>query len=70
MEIIADKGINDVAPEGYWDSIVNDFVGQVKIGEYTQGFIAAVEGCGAILTEHFQHSIDNANDLLNHMIEL
>jgi putative membrane protein len=70
VEIIADKGINDVVPEGTWDKVVNAFVGQVKAGQYTQGFVAAVENCGTILAEHFPAQIDDINELPNHLIEL
>lgn len=70
VEIIADKGINDVAPEGAWDNVVNDFVTKVKIGQYTQGFIAAIEGCGAILAEHFPAKEKNTNELPDHLVEL
>ena len=70
VEIIADKGINDVVPVGTWDKIVSDFVTRVKARQYTQGFIAAIEGCGGILAEHFPAQMDNVNELPNHLIEL
>jgi len=70
VEIIADKGINDVVPNGTWDTVVNDFVGEVKSEHYTQGFIKAITSCGAILSESFPADIENVNELPNHLIEL
>jgi putative membrane protein len=70
VEVIADKGINDVVPQGTWDKVVSDFVTQVKAGKYTQGFLTAVEDCGTILAEHFPAQVGNINELPNHLIEL
>lgn len=70
VEVIADMGINDVVPDGTWDKVVSDFVTKVKAGQYTQGFIAAIEDCGDILAEHFPAQLDNDNELPNHLIEL
>jgi putative membrane protein len=70
VEIIADKGINDVVPAGTWDKVVNDFVSQVKTGRYSDGFLAAVADCGTILAEHFPAQVDDVNELPNHLIEI
>ncbi len=70
VEVIADKGINDVVPDGTWDKVVNDFVLKVKEKQYTQGFIDAIEDCGNILAEHFPAQRENENELPNHLIEL
>ena len=70
VEVIADKGINDVVPDGTWDKVVNDFVLKVKEKRYTQGFIDAIEDCGNILAEHFPAQRENENELPNHLIEL
>jgi putative membrane protein len=70
VEVIADKGINDVVPDGTWDKVVTDFVLKVKEKQYTQGFIAAIEDCGNILAEHFPAQGDSQNELPNHLIEL
>ena len=70
VEIIADKGINDVVPEGGWDNIVNRFTAQVKTGEVGKGFLEAIEACGHILAEHYPKSDGNVNELPNHLVEL
>ena len=70
VEVIADKGINDVVPAGTWDKVVSDFITQVRAGQYTQGFITTIENCGEILAEHFPAKVENINELPNHLIEL
>lgn len=70
VEIIADKGINDVVQADTWSKVVNDFVIKIKAGWYTEGFLSAVEGCGSILSEHFPAQEGNINELPNHLVEL
>ena len=70
VEVIADKGVNDVVPDGTWDKVVIDFVSKVKVGQHTEGFIAAIQDCGNILHKHFPADNDNSNELPNHLIEL
>lgn len=70
VEIIADKGINDVVPLGTWTGVVSDFVEHVKAGHYAQGFLVAVKECGDILATHFPAQRVNIDELPNHLIEL
>jgi putative membrane protein len=70
VEIIADKGINDVVHAGVWDEVVTDFIEQVKAGQVTTGFLHAVKTCGDVLAEHFPGSHENQNELPNHLIEI
>ena len=70
VEIIADKGINDVVSKAVWEKAVADFVAAVKRKRYTEGFIAAITQCGEILQEHFPARQDNPNELPNHLVEL
>ncbi len=70
VEIIADKGINDVVPEHAWEQAVADFLKKVKAGQLTEGFVAAVEDCGKLLSQHFPADRGNANELPNHLVEL
>ena len=41
VEIIADKGINDAVEAGTWDSIVNQFISDVRQKKVAAGFITA-----------------------------
>ena len=70
VEIIADKGINDVVHAGVWDDVVADFIHQVKAGQVTTGFLQAVKACGDMLAEHFPNTEENRNELSNHLIEI
>lgn len=70
VEIIADKGINDVVDSNTWQIIVDDFILHVKNDEYGKGFIRAIEQCGEKLQQHFPSPARNPNELPNHLIEL
>ena len=70
VEIIADKGINDVVEEGVWDKVIADFVQHVKARQVAEGFLAAVAACGRILAEHFPATHDNPDELPNHLVEI
>jgi putative membrane protein len=70
VEIIADKGINDVVPKDTWEKIVAGFVAAVKKEQYTEGFISAINQCGRVLQEHFPSRRDNPDELPNRLVEL
>lgn len=70
VEIIADKGINDVVPKDTWEKVVADFVAAVKQERYAEGFITAVNQCGEVLQKHFPARRDNPDELPDHLIEL
>lgn len=70
VEIIADRGINEKVPPGSWDAIVAEFSRQVRDGKVTEGFVAAVAACGALLAEHLPAAGDNPNRLPDVLIEI
>jgi len=70
VEIIADKGINDVVEEGIWDEVIAEFVQHVKARQVAEGFLAAVAACGKILAKHFPATHENPDELPNHLIEI
>ena len=57
VEVIADRGIHPLVPDGTWDKIVGDFLAQVRGGRVADGVVGAIEACGALLAEH--HPIVN-----------
>ncbi|MEC9367752.1 MAG: TPM domain-containing protein [Pseudomonadota bacterium] len=69
-EVIADKGINDKAPQGLWDGIVAELTAHLSRGEAAEGFVGAINGCGAILAQHFPPGSADENELPNHLIVL
>ena len=70
VEIIADKGINDLVNASVWDNIVTDFIYQVKSGQVATGFLHAVKACGDVLAQHFPNTDNNRDELPNHLIEI
>jgi putative membrane protein len=53
VEIVADRDIHALVAAGTWEGIVADFAAAVKAGRLAQGFLAAVEACGAVLETHY-----------------
>ena len=52
VEVIADRGVHSLVPDGTWDKIVNDFLATVKAGRVADGVLDAIAASGAILKEH------------------
>lgn len=70
VEVIADEGIHARLTAGAWEHVVADFVREVKAGRVAQGFLRAVDDCGAILVAHFPQARRDFNELPNHLIEV
>jgi putative membrane protein len=68
VEIIADKGVNDVVAAGTWDKIVQGFTEKVQRGESADGFIDAINASGEILQTHFPFEQGDINELPDHLI--
>ena len=69
VEIIADRGINDLVAPDAWQSIVDDMLACLRQGEVEQAFLDAIQGCGELLHQHVPHTYEK-NELPNHMIVL
>lgn len=52
-EIVADAGINEKVTPQVWDSAVHALTTAIKAGRPGDGFVAAIEQCGAVLAQHF-----------------
>jgi len=69
-EVIADNGIyKKVTPE-VWDALIAVLTAHIGRGTRTEGFVAAIETCGAILAEHFPPEAADRDELPNHLIVL
>ena len=69
-EIVADSGINaKVAPDA-WAGAVAALVGAIKAGRPGDGFVAAVELCGAELARNFPPGDLNPNELPDRVVEI
>jgi putative membrane protein len=61
--IIADDGISARVPQSHWQGAVDALVAHVRNGQVADGFIAAIEMCGAVLAEHFPRTESSPNEL-------
>lgn len=68
-EVLADSGINAKVGAAAWDKAIEDLQVGVKAGEPGSGLVAAIEGCGRLLAEHFPADSENPNELPNALIE-
>ena len=61
-EVIADEGIYAAAPHQVWDEVVALLIGGIKRGALADGFVAAIERTGEILSEHVPPTGANPNE--------
>ena len=69
-EIVADAGIDAKVPQAVWDDAVAVLVAAIGEGRPADGFVAAVERCGAVLAAHFPPGTLNRDELANRLLEL
>jgi putative membrane protein len=69
-EIVADAGINDKAATAVWNDAVNALVIAIKAGRPADGFVAAIEQCGAVLAAHFPPGSLKRDELPNKLGEI
>lgn len=70
VEVVADAGINDRVSPDVWDDVVRVLVSAVKDGRPGDGFVAAIERCGAILAEHFPPGALKRDELPDKLLEI
>ena len=70
VEVVADAGINDKVSPDVWDDAVHALVSAVKDGRPADGFVAAIERCGAILAEHFPPGALKRDELPDKLVEI
>lgn len=70
VEVVADAGINDKASASVWDEAIHALVSAVKDGRPADGFVAAIERCGAVLAEHFPPGALKRDELPDKLLEL
>ncbi len=70
VEVVADAGINDRVSSDVWDDAVQALVSAVKDGRPGDGFVAAIERCGAILAEHFPPGALKRDELPDKLLEI
>ena len=69
-EIVADAGINEKVSPAVWDDAVAALTTAIADGRPGDGFIAAIEACGAVLAEHFPPGALQRDELPDKLIEI
>ena len=69
-EIVADAGINAKVQPAVWDNAIAVLIAGIKDGRPGDGFVAAIERCGAVLAEHFPPGALNRDELPNKLVEI
>jgi putative membrane protein len=70
VEVIADAGINDRVSAAVWDDAVRALVTAIKAGRAGDGFVAAIEQCGAVLAAHFPPGAMKRDQLPDKLLEI
>ncbi|MEO0584632.1 MAG: TPM domain-containing protein [Bacteroidota bacterium] len=63
FSIVADKGINEVVPAGFWEDIVKTMGGLFKKKEFVEGLQQGIQLIGEKLKEFFPYQADDENEL-------
>lgn len=69
-EIVADAGINDRVSKQVWDEAVAALIDGIRDGRPGDGFVAAIEKCGAVLAAHFPPGALQRDELPDKLVEL
>ncbi len=69
VELVAHRAIHDAVGEGPWNAAVTAVTDGMKAGKPADGFIRAIEICGAALAKHFPPSGPPKNLLPNDILE-
>lgn len=70
VEILADAGIHQRVPEGFWNEEVKTLVSFIHRGQFTDGLCQIISDIGGKLTEQFPRRADDVNELPNAAVEL
>jgi len=70
VEVVADAGINDKVSGQTWDHAVAALVSAIKDGRPADGFVAAIEQCGAVLATHFPPGALKHDELADRLVEV
>ena len=69
-EIVADAEIAAKTAPGEWSKAVNALIDGLKHDRAGDGFVAAIELCGAVLAEHFPPGALDRDELPNKLVEI
>jgi putative membrane protein len=61
--IVADEGIAARVPQARWQGAVDALVAHMREGRIADGFVVAIEACGAVLAENFPRNHADIDEL-------
>ena len=70
VEIVAEEDIHKKVGDAVWSAAVAAVQAGMKSGKAADGFVQAVEICGAALAQHFPSTGPHANDLPDRLLEI
>jgi putative membrane protein len=70
VEIIVDSGVSHKLPNSIWQNIIDEFITDVKNGNFEEGYIEAIQAIGEILKVEFPIQKNDKNELSNHFVEI
>jgi len=70
VEVVATEGIHAKTGPAVWDRAVAAVLDGLRRGDSAEGFVAAVDICGAVLAEHFPEEGPDTNAIANAPLEL
>jgi putative membrane protein len=65
--IIADDGIAAKVPQSAWQTAVDALIAHAREDQIAEGFIAAIDLCGAELAKHFPRTAPKSEELSNRL---
>ena len=68
VQVIADEGIHQKAPEKMWDGVVDLVLDGVRRNDLAGGLIKAIERCGELAAQHFPRKPYDVNELPDEII--
>jgi putative membrane protein len=69
-EIVADAGINEKVAPQIWGDAIDALTMAIKAGRPADGFVAAIERCGAVLAAHFPPGALKRDELPDKILEI
>ena len=69
VQILADKGINDLVDPAVWDDVVAEVTEGIKAGAPGEALCLGVKRCGELITKNFPVKPDDTDELPNLIIE-
>jgi putative membrane protein len=69
-EIVADAGINEKVAPQVWNEAIDALTAAIKAGRPADGFVAAIERCGAVLAAHFPPGTLKRDELPDKLLQI